>query len=187
MANGRGARGIGPARASSPVRSWSTDGTAYAACAWAFVFAAMSFYWAAGGMAGVDTLGASIKDLSLTRPASFIALLWITGSLKVVGGLCALALVRPWGRVIPRWLLLVAAWAGGIALTVYGAIPLIVGALVLTGTTQVKGPVDRTGLRWHVALWDPWWVLGGLLFWSYQRRSRPGPVGVAPGDNRQAQ
>ncbi len=54
-ADGRGARPIVPARASSTARPWSPDGAAYAAFAWAVVFAAASFYWAAGGTVGADT------------------------------------------------------------------------------------------------------------------------------------
>jgi hypothetical protein len=30
---------------------------AYGACAWALAFALMSFYWAAGGLAAIDTIG----------------------------------------------------------------------------------------------------------------------------------
>jgi hypothetical protein len=33
-------------------------------------------------------------------------------------------------------------------------------------------------LRWHLVLWDPWWLGGGVLLgiaaWGYQRRSRRG-------------
>ena len=169
-ADGRGARPIVPARASSTARPWSPDGAAYAACAWAVVFAAASFYWAAGGTVGEDTVGGVI-----TRLPGIVALLWVTGALKVIGALLALALVRPWGRVLPRWLLLTLSWAGGVGLTAYGAIPLVVNGLMVAGVLHVPGPVDWTAMRWHVFLWDPWWLLGGLLFvaaaWSYQRRT----------------
>ena len=82
MADGRGARATVPERASSTARPWSTDGAAYAACAWAVVFAAASFYWAAGGTAGADTIGGVI-----TRLPGIVALLWVTGALKVIGAL----------------------------------------------------------------------------------------------------
>ncbi len=136
-ADGRGARPIVPARASSTARPWSPDGAAYAACAWAVVFAAASFYWAAGGTVGEDTVGGVI-----TRLPGIVALLWVTGALKVIGALLALALVRPWGRVLPRWLLLTLSWAGGVGLTAYGAIPLVVNGLMVAGVLHVPGPVD---------------------------------------------
>lgn len=59
---------------------------------------------------GGDTIGNVIRTPALARDPTFVAILWITGALKVIAGLLALALVRPWGRVIPRWMLLVAGW-----------------------------------------------------------------------------
>jgi hypothetical protein len=44
------------------------------------------------------------------------------GVLKVAGALLALALVRPWGRAIPRRLLGGAAWAVSAVLTAYGGL-----------------------------------------------------------------
>ena len=35
------------------------------------------------------------------------------------------------------------------------------GALVLTGLISPAGPVDRTALRWHVLLWDLWFLVWG--------------------------
>ncbi len=171
MTDGRDAGAIVSERTTSPARTQSTDWAAYAACAWALIFAAVSFYWAAGGTVGADTVGGVI-----TRLPGIVALLWVTAALKVLGGLLALALVRPWGRVLPRWLLLTLSWAGGVGLIAYGAIPLVVNGLMVAGVLHVPGPVDWTVMRWHVFLWDPWWLLGGLLFvaaaWSYQHQAR---------------
>ena len=89
------------------------------------------------------------------------------GFLKVAGGV--LALVRPWGRVVPRGRLLGAAWAASTVLTAYGGLLVAVGALVLTGVISPSGPVDRTALRWHVLVWG---LLLGVAAWRYGRRSR---------------
>jgi hypothetical protein len=98
------------------------------------------------------------------------------GLLKVAGGLLAPALARPWGRAVPRWLLLGAAWAASTVLTAYGGLLVAVGALVLTGAISPSGPVDRTALRWHVMVWDLWFLVWGLLLgvaaWHYGRQSR---------------
>ena len=83
---------------------------AYAACGWAFLFAAPSFYWAAGGTVGIGTLDPGITAMS--RDPWFVALVWATGVAKVLAGLLALALVRTWGQRIPRWILLAGAWGG---------------------------------------------------------------------------
>ena len=82
---------------------------------------------------------------------------------KLVGGLLALALVRPWGRMVPRvWLLAGSAGASAL-LVVYGGLTVLLGALVLLGVIHPTGSVDRTALRWHVGVWDLWFLVWGIL------------------------
>jgi hypothetical protein len=61
-------------------------------------------------------------------------------------------------------------------LTAYGGLLVAVGALVLTGLISPSGPVDRTALRWHVLLWDVWFLVWGLVLgvaaWHFGRESR---------------
>jgi Protein of unknown function (DUF3995) len=160
----------------SSTRSRATAWAAYAACALALLYAVPSFYWALGGTAGLRTVGGAIERLGRTHDPASIALGIGAGVLKVAGGLLALALVRPWGRAIPRRLLLGAAWAASTVLTAYGGLLVAVGALVLTGRIGASGPVDRTALRWHVLLWDLWFLVWGLLLgvaaWQYGRAPR---------------
>jgi Protein of unknown function (DUF3995) len=157
-------------------RSPGTAWAAYAACALALLYAVPSFYWALGGTEGLDTVGGAIEELARTRDPAGVALGIGAGVLKVAGGLLALALVRPWGRAIPRRLLLGAAWAASMVLAAYGGLLVVVGALVLTGVISSSGPVDRTALRWHVMLWDLWFLVWGLLLgvaaWHSGRESR---------------
>ena len=147
---------------------------AYAACAWALLFALASFYWALGGEFGVNTLGSGIQ--AMRHDPGFLAVVWLTGIAKAFGGLFALTLVRPWVRWLPPIWKLALAWIGGIGLALYGSIPLTLEGLVLSGVVHVSGPVDWEGVRWHFWLWDPWWLLGGILFllaaWQYQRSLR---------------
>ena len=82
-------------------RSRAGAWAAYAACALALPYAAVSSYWATGGTAGLDSLGGELEALGRERDPALIALVWVTGVLKVVAGLLALALVRPWGRALP--------------------------------------------------------------------------------------
>jgi Protein of unknown function (DUF3995) len=137
---------------------------AYAACAWAFAFAALSFYWAAGGTAGAETIGEAVTKPVLAREPGWIALLWATGALKALGGLLALALVQPWGRVIPRWMRLTAAWGAGALMFLYGGASMVQFSLMSAGVLSVPASVGTTAVRWHLLLWEPWWMLGGLLF-----------------------
>ncbi|HEX6676091.1 MAG TPA: DUF3995 domain-containing protein [Actinomycetes bacterium] len=140
------------------------------------LYAVPSFYWAFGGTAGLATVGGAIEELASSHDARSVALGAGAGVVKVAGGLLALALVRPWGRAIPRWLLLGTAWVGSAVLTAYGGLLVAVGALVLTGVIDPSGPVDRTALRWHVMLWDLWFLVWGLLLalaaWHHGRAAR---------------
>ncbi len=135
----------------------------YAAASAAFAFAAVSFYWGLGGTAGVSSLGGSIEQRALAHDPLIIALAWITGGLKIAGGLLALALVQPWGRRLPRRLLLVTTWSGAVLLSVYGALQLTGVALIKLGVVTPTAPVDPTVLLWRLLLWEPWFLVWGLL------------------------
>ncbi|HLZ71813.1 MAG TPA: DUF3995 domain-containing protein [Dehalococcoidia bacterium] len=155
----------------SPSLAWA----GYAAFAWAMLFAALSFYWAAGGAAGVETNAPAITRLVLARDPVWIAILWATGALKVLAGLLALALVQRWGRVLPRRLLLAAGWAAFAIMALYeGAASLVQHALMVSGAISTPAGLGETSARWHLFLWDPWWLLGGVLFglaaWRRQQR-----------------
>jgi Protein of unknown function (DUF3995) len=79
------------------------DLAARLAAAWALAFAAISFYWAAGGEVGLETVGEEIERDALAREPDAIALVWVTGGLKVLGAGLALALARRvGGHVAPR-------------------------------------------------------------------------------------
>lgn len=137
--------------------------TAYAAAVVAFAYALMSLYWALGGHALISTIGGYVEQFARRGGAlPVLAALAVTLA-KVVGGLLALALVRPWGRVVRRgWLLTGSAGASAL-LVVYGGLNVLLGALVLSGVIHPAGSVDRTALRWHVGLWDLWFLVWGIL------------------------
>ena len=147
---------------------------AYLACAWAFLFAAMSFYWALGGTVGLESLG-TFADSAQSDSPSFIVFVWITALLKVFAGLFALALIRPWGRFVPHWMRL-ATWPAGILLALYGAALLIQHGLMAVGVIDIPAGLGRTALPWHLLVWDPFWLLGGILFalagWYYRQTTR---------------
>jgi hypothetical protein len=148
---------------------------AYAACAWAFVFAVPSFYWAAGGTASLEsTVSPDLVRFAHERVPWFVAVLWITGAMKVFAGLLALALVRGWGRFFPNWMLLTLAWGAGTLLAWHGGLFVGAGSLMLGGfMPSPPSPRLSEVVRWYTFLWGPWFLLGGMLFvaagWSYLR------------------
>ena len=135
---------------------------AYAAAGWAFLFAAMSFYWALGGRASLSTQALAIQD-RIDDP-EFIAVLWVTGALKVVAGVVALAFVLSPGRRIPRRSLLVVGWAAALFLLLYGGLGWMQAVLWETGVQDIPASVGARASRWKLIFWDPFWILGGLLF-----------------------
>ena len=51
------------------------------------------------------------------------------------------------------------------------------------GVRSIPTALGSDALRWHLLLWDPWWLLGGILFagaaWQYEQETgsqqEPGP------------
>lgn len=131
-------------------RVWTGAWAGYAAAAWMLVFATLSFYWALGGTAGLNTVSPALQEI--TRQPWFVTVLWLTGILKIGVGL--LALVRPWGRRIPRWLLLIAAWGTGALLLVHGGDFVIQSALTKTGLISFSDLAAWTAAHWQTFVWD---------------------------------
>ncbi len=47
------------------------------------------------------------------------------------------------------------------ALCLWGAANVLIGAAVLSGAIERAG-IDRHALRWHVFLWDAWFLVWGI-------------------------
>ncbi|MFI6512481.1 DUF3995 domain-containing protein [Streptosporangium sp. NPDC050855] len=162
----------------------------YAAAVWGFVFAVPSFYWAMGGTAGVEsTISPQLVELARRQDPGMLAVLWVTGVLKVVGGMLGLALARrrPWGPGMNRLLQLM-AWGAGVLLAWHGAQFIVQGLLVQAGLVEIP-PAALPILRWYTYLWGPWFVAGGVAFMLAARahlrtvadRRYPQMAGVAGG------
>lgn len=157
-------------------RPESSNCVAYAAALWAAVFGGLSLYWAIGGTALAGAVSPDAKEMVEDRVPWFMALLWIVALLKLGIGVLALALVRPWGESVPRWMLLLSASGVGAFMFLYGAVQLALSVPVLTGAVDAPGAPEPDVLRWHVFVWQPYWLLGGILLLTaasiYRRRSR---------------
>jgi Protein of unknown function (DUF3995) len=136
---------------------------ARAAAALAFASAAVSAYWTLGGTFLLDTVGGAIEDLARERSVGSIALGTATVLLKVAAGALALALLRLPGDGLRRRAVLVANGLASAVLCVWGAANVAIGGLVLAGVVQPSGTVDRHALRWHVFLWDLWFLVWGVV------------------------
>jgi hypothetical protein len=143
-----------------PVRVWP----AYAACGWGLVFAGISFYWGSGGHGLLDTIGGAIERRALADDPAIYAAVWVTGVLKVVGAVFALALVRPWGRRLPRRAVLVLGWIAAVGTTLYGGVLELTNALAITHVVKPSAPIEWKPLWWHFGVWDLSFFVWGVLF-----------------------
>jgi Protein of unknown function (DUF3995) len=130
---------------------------ALAAAALAFAAAAVSLYWTLGGTGLLDAVGGEIERLARERSAPAVAVIAATAVAKLLAGALALALPRS-----DRRPLFLVAIGGGALLALYGAVLVVAGALVLAGAIDPSDPVDEYALRWHVFVWDMWFVLWGV-------------------------
>jgi hypothetical protein len=144
---------------------WPVTGTvaAYAAGVAAFAYALVSLYWALGGRGLISTVGGYVEQFARRGGAAPVLLAWAVTAVKVAGGFLALALVRPWGRLVPRRWLLIGSAGASVVLIAYGGLYVIGGALVLADVIPPSPSTDMTALRWHVGLWDLWFLVWGIL------------------------
>jgi Protein of unknown function (DUF3995) len=132
---------------------------AYLAAGLAFASAATTAYWLFGGTALLDTLGGSVERLARDRSSAALALAVAVVVVKSVAGLLALLLLGP---ARPRWRIIVGLdILAAAVLCLWGAANVLVGALALSGAVE-RSDVDRHALRWHVFLWDAWFLVWGL-------------------------
>ena len=143
---------------------------ACAAAAWAFLFAIPSFYWAAGGSIGEDTIAADIEQaLGALGEPWFVAL---TGVAKVIVGLLLLALVLVPLDNTPRRTLTLGVGLIGVGMIAYAVANFLQHGLMLFDAIDTPDSLGRSALHWHFFFWDPWWLLGGVLFIVAARSAR---------------
>jgi hypothetical protein len=63
-------------------------------------------------------------------------------------------------------------WVEALILTVYGLVWTAVGLLVQAGVIGTAATADHRALEWHAYLWDPWFLVWGLLVTAALMRSR---------------
>jgi Protein of unknown function (DUF3995) len=130
--------------------------------------AAISAYWAAGGTGLLDTVGGSIARWGRDGGANVRLALAAIVVLKLAASwLPARAVAEPCPRAVRRL-----AWLEAAILTVYGGVLTGTGLAVQAGLVGAGANADWKALDWHVYLWDPWFLVVGLLVWAALRQTR---------------
>ena len=115
-------------------------------------------------------------------------MLWVTVALKLVaaisgwwpssgiGGYARRTAERRAERPGPPALILV----------FYGGVLTVVGLLVQLDLVHAAANADHKALRWHACLWDPWFLVWGVLLAAALARSRVARCEQGPGRCRSA-
>jgi hypothetical protein len=143
--------------------------TAFAAASAASVlgtlYAAVSAYWALGGTGLLATVGGVFQKAGQSGGLGVEVVVWLTVLLKLLAaGLGVVAVNEHRARdLLWRRRERALAWTAGVILTVYGGVLSIAGWLVQAGVIHAGAHADHRALRWHAFLWDPWFLVWGLL------------------------
>lgn len=136
----------------------------YAAAVWALMFSVLHIVWAAGWYIGLnqDTARQAFQQ------RWFLVYDLIVAAVCGLGVAVALALVKPWGRRLPRWLVGALAWSGtGLLVVRGGAGAAQTAYFAATGRNVVAAST----------FWEIWFCVGAALFglstWRFWRLSRP--------------
>lgn len=140
---------------------------------WSLLFALMSFYWASGGMLGVNTLGPEISRQAVLRDDSFIFVVWLPGVAKVAGALLLLALKINWSNGLVQAAFRITAMVGGILLFLYGLFNLVAVLLMMAQVLNLP-TIDSYSAWWRLFFWEPFWMIGGLFYFVAGRTARAG-------------
>jgi hypothetical protein len=105
-----------------------------------------------------------------------VAALWIAVALKLAA--VALPLLLTTGVTAPRWtgIIRVLTLIEAVVLTGYGLVLTTVGLLVQADVVHAGIGADHRALAWHAYLWDPWFLVWGLLVFAALLAGRAGHV-----------
>ncbi|HEX4091833.1 MAG TPA: DUF3995 domain-containing protein [Trebonia sp.] len=149
-------------------------GAAWAAFAVGVLYAAISVYWGAGGTWLLDTVGSSLAKPGHNASALVVLAVWLAVALKVIAAVLPLLAVGAYTSVSARWPrpIRLLTWIEAAILIIYGLVLTTVGLLVQAGVIGTSANADHRALEWHAYLWDPWFLVWGLLVAAALLRSR---------------
>ncbi|MEU2655119.1 DUF3995 domain-containing protein [Streptomyces sp. NPDC007325] len=118
----------------------------------------LHFYWGLGGGVG---LSVSAGPLAAERPLWFVVIgLWGVGGLCLLGAVLARLLTRSGLRGTPAAL---TRWLGWVVSAILLARGIGVEVMLLTGLGWDASVSDEQR-TWTLALWNPWFIAGGMAF-----------------------
>lgn len=130
-----------------------------------------SLYWALGGSALVSTVGEWAQAWRQESPTQVTVVLLVVFAVKIAGAVVPLVnhlrplpATRVWRAV---------AWLGSALLIIYGGVNTLAAMATLAGLIGESADQDRMGLIGHAFLWDPLFLLWGILLGLALATTRP--------------
>lgn len=134
--------------------------TAAAAAVWCGAFACLHLFWALGGSIGLASSAG--YDLAERRPTSFVIFGLFGVAMFLVVGIGVIAATQS-SRIAERRRHAATALVAviGVGLAIRGVALEVLLAMNVGGLQASVGPLET---YWGLALWNPWFALGGALF-----------------------
>lgn len=125
------------------------------------VHAGFSLYWGLGGRWLLATVGQWAVDLARDAPVTAGLVLVLVAALKAAVAVVPLLATR---RQLPfPGVLRAVSWLAALVLALYGGLNSVVAWLVLSGVLRPAGGYDHQAMVGHGFLWDPLFLVWGLL------------------------
>lgn len=154
-------------RVAAPHADQTATSLARSASALMLASAAISAYWTAGGTGLLETVGGSIARWGRDGGVEVRLALAVIVVLKLVAAWLPIRAVRePHAPTVRRL-----AWFQAAILTAYGGVLTGTGLAIQAGVLHAGADPDWKALDWHAYLWDPWFLIVGLLVSAALRRS----------------
>lgn len=149
-------------------------GAARAAAVVGGLYAAVSIAWGLGSTVLLDTVGGELAAGGRAGTPLIAMALWMAVALKLAA--VALPLLMATGATPPRWvgIIRVLTLIEAVVLTGYGLVLTSVGLLVQADVVHAGVGADHRALAWHAFVWDPWFLVWGLLVFAALLAGRAG-------------
>lgn len=136
------------------------------------LYVTISVYWGLGGTALLNTVSGSLERMA--RAGNLGVVLALGGAIVLKALAAVLPLLTVYRRSGPQAQRTVRtlAWIAAAILVVYGLVLTTVGLLVQANVIRASATADHRALAWHAYLWDPWFLVWGMLIAAALLRSR---------------
>ena len=115
---------------------------------------------------------AGARAEALAREGTTVAVVWLTGVLKLLWAAVGYALAHRWRQAKRRRMVHAAGWTRGLVLVACAVANLVQHALLHAGAVDTPAALGPSAVTRHLAVWDPFWLLRGILFRVATWRSR---------------